>query len=207
MCKNRCRKIAGANTFGPAACRCSVTTALTRNCLLSQLSPNLLYMKPLVVLCLLLASFFGNAQEAEKQAPYLRFPTVPPLQLLLADSAAKYTKADLPKKKPVLLMIFSPECSHCQHTAEELVQNKEKWKDIHIVMSTMHPLWQMNQFVETYKLSGYPNLVVGRDFSYILPSFYGVHSLPYLAFYNKKGSLITGFEGSMPLEKILATFK
>lgn len=164
-------------------------------------------MKPLIFLSLLLAPLFALCQEAITKAPYLRFPTVPPLQLLLGDSTTKYTKEKLPKKKPVLIMIFSPECSHCQHTAEELVQNKDKWKDIQIVMSTMHPLWQMNQFVDTYKLSGYPNLVVGRDVSYILPSFYGVHSLPYLAFYNKKGNLITGFEGSMPLDKIVATFQ
>jgi thioredoxin-related protein len=170
-------------------------------------TPNLLYMKPLMFLFLFMASLLAAAQEPPNQAPYLRFPTHPPIQLLLGDSATRYTKAQLPKKKPVLVMIFSPECSHCQHTAEELVQNKEKWKDIHIVMSTMHPLWQMNQFVDAYKLSGFSNLVVGRDASYILPSFYGVHSLPYLAFYNKKGNLITGFEGSMPLDKILATFK
>lgn len=104
-------------------------------------------------------------------------------------------------------MVFSPDCSHCQHTAEELVQHKEQWKSIHIVMATMHPLWQMNAFVEKYGLKGFPNLVVGKDASYILPSFYGIHNLPYLAFYSKKGALITGFEGSMPLEKIINTFE
>ena len=147
------------------------------------------------------------AQDAPQQAPYLRFPTHPPMQLLLGDSATRYTKENLPRKTPVLLMVFSPECSHCQHTAEELANNKEKWKDIHIVLATLHPLWQMNAFVEKYGLANLPNLVVGKDVNFILPSFYGLHNLPYLAFYNKKGGLITGFEGSMSLEKILATLR
>ena len=164
------------------------------------------------IFTLLFSAFFvfahaQDAQTAAPKAPYLRFPTLPPLQLLLGDSTSRYTKEDLPKKKPVLMMIFSPECSHCQHTAEELAQHKEKWKDLHIVLVSLHPLWQMNQFAAQYHLNGIPNLVIGRDVNYILPAFYGLHNLPYLAFYNKKGSLITGFEGSMTLDKILATFK
>ncbi len=153
------------------------------------------------------AGLFAGAQSAPTEAPYLRFPTLPPLQLLLADSATKYTRSDVPKKKPVLLMLFSPECSHCQHTAEEMVAQKDKLKDLHIIMATLHPLWQMKAFAAQYKLDQIPGLVLGKDFSYILPSFYGIRNLPYLAFYNKKGTLIRGFEGSMPLEKILATFK
>lgn len=164
-------------------------------------------MKFFTAFCLALFSLAALAQNAPTQAPYLRFPTLPPLQLLLGDSTTKYTKEDLPRKKPVLIMVFSPDCSHCQHTAEELVQRKEAWKGIHIVMATLHPLWQMNAFAEKYGLKSLPNLVVGKDASYILPSFYGLHNLPYLAFYNKKGALIKGFEGSMPLDKILNTFQ
>lgn len=164
-------------------------------------------MRYLLTLILSLCLLASHAQQAPSQPPYLRFPTLPPMQLLLADSTTKYTRDDVPRKKAVLLMLFSPECSHCQHTAEELVANKEKLKDLHIIMATLQPLWQMNAFVEKYGLKEIPGLVVGKDFSYILPSFYGIHNLPYLAFYNKKGSLITGFEGSMPLERILQTFK
>jgi thioredoxin-related protein len=164
-------------------------------------------MRILLFILLLLAGLFGSAQSAPTQAPYLRFPTLPPLQLLLADSATKYTRNDIPKKKPVLIMLFSPECSHCQHTAQEMVAQKEKLSGLHIIMATLHPLWQMSAFKEQYKLDQIPGLVMGKDFSYVLPSFYGIRNLPYLAFYNKKGTLITGFEGSMPLEKILATFK
>lgn len=166
-----------------------------------------LHMRIFFFFVLAMACSFAGAQTAPTQAPYLRFPTLPPLQLLLADSTTKYTRNDIPKKKPVLIMLFSPECSHCQHTAQEMVAQKEKLKDLHIIMATLQPLWQMNAFKEQYKLDQIPGLVMGKDFSYILPSFYGIHNLPYLAFYNKKGSLITGFEGSMPLERILSTFK
>ena len=149
-----------------------------------------------------------KAQVADTAlAPYLRYPTLPPLQLLLGDSTTKYTKEDLPRRKPVLLMLFSPDCSHCQQTAEDLLQYKSEIKDIHIVMATLHSIGRMNEFVQQYKLKELPNVVVGRDVYYLMPSYYGIKSLPYLAFYDKKGALIRGFEGSMSVPKMLEQFR
>ncbi|MGZ8510661.1 MAG: hypothetical protein ACXWWA_09810, partial [Chitinophagaceae bacterium] len=49
-------------------------------------------------------TFFSRAQtDSLELAPYKRFPTVPPIKLLLTDSSSHFTKADLPKKKAVLL--------------------------------------------------------------------------------------------------------
>jgi thioredoxin-related protein len=104
-------------------------------------------------------------------------------------------------------MLFSPDCSHCQHTAEELIKYKDEIKDFQIIMTTLHPLWQMNAFVEKYHLKELENVVIGKDMFYIMPSFYNVKNLPFLAFYNKKGNLVTTFEGSMPLQRIIEVFK
>ena len=104
-------------------------------------------------------------------------------------------------------MLFSPECSHCQHTAEEMLQYQEDLKGVHIVMATMHSISEMNEFVKKYRLDELKNVVAGKDMYYLLAPFYGIKNLPYLAMYNKKGALIMGFEGSMPLQKVLETFK
>jgi thioredoxin-related protein len=139
--------------------------------------------------------------------PFKRFPNLPPIQLLLGDSTTKYTKKDIPEKIPVLFMLFSPDCSHCQQTAEEMVQRKDELKNIHIIMVTLHPIKEMNAFVEKYGLKQLPNITIGKDIYYIMPSFYAVKNFPYLAFYDKKGKLLMGYEGSMPLNKIINTFK
>lgn len=157
-----------------------------------------------------LVSFISLSVFAQAETvvpPYKRFPTLPPIQILLGDSTTKYTKKDLPKRKPILFMLFSPDCSHCQHTAEEMVAHKAELEGIHIVMTTLQPLWQMNVFVKKYGLKSLPNVVVGKDMYYFMPSFYNVKNFPYLAFYNKKGVLITGFEGSMSVGKIIKQFE
>lgn len=166
-----------------------------------------LRMKCCFVLCCLLLCQPLLGQVDTLTPPFKRFPALPPLQILLGDSVTKYNRANYPKKKPVLLMLFSPDCSHCQHTAEELVQYKEEIKDLHIVMSTLHPLWQMNAFVQKYGLADLKNVVVGKDIYYFMPSFYNVKNMPFLAMYNKKGALIYTFEGSLPLSRILQVYK
>jgi thioredoxin-related protein len=164
-------------------------------------------MKWTVFFCLLIIQITGNAQEVSSIPAYKRFPTLPPIQLLLGDSATKYTKENIPEKKPVLIMIFSPECSHCQHAAEEMYEHREELKEIHIIMATMFPLYEINDFMQKYKLNQMKKVVAGKDIYFLLPPFYAVKSLPYLAMYNKKGNLIMGFEGSMSVEKIIAAFK
>ncbi len=161
----------------------------------------------ITVLAFIFFSIPTFSQIDTAQPPFKRFPTHPPLQMLLSDSLTKYTKDDLPKKKAILFMLFSPDCSHCQHTAEELIEYKNDIKDFQIIMITLHPLWQMNAFVEKYHLKELENVVIGKDMYYIMPSFYNVKNLPFLAFYNKKGTLVSTFEGSMPLQRIIELFK
>lgn len=164
-------------------------------------------MKFLLSFILIVSFLAGAAQSAPVEPAYKRMPFIPAIDLLLGDSATRYKKADLPKKKPVFVMLFSPECSHCQHTAEELVDHKEELKNVHIIMATMHPLVQMNDFVQKYGLDQLPNLTVGQDTYYVLQGFYNIKNLPYMAFYDKKGALISVFEGGLPIPKVIEIFK
>lgn len=138
--------------------------------------------------------------------PYKRFPTLPSIQILLSDSSTIYAKAQIPHQ-PVLIIIFSPDCEHCQHETEELIAYKKQLKNVQIIMVTLEPLWKMKEFISKYKLKHYTNLVVGKDIYYILPSFYALDKIPYMAMYNKKGKLITTHEGTMPIKKVIEIFK
>lgn len=158
----------------------------------------------LLFLALALFSISGLAQnDSTSVPPYQRYPTLPPIKILLSDSSTIYTKAEIPTGKPVLVMIFSPDCSHCQHETEELIAHMDELKNDEILMITYHPLYMMKDFITNYGLSKYPNIVVGKDIYYITTGFYDVHNIPYLAMYDKKGKLIEGFEGSLPIPKVI----
>jgi thiol-disulfide isomerase/thioredoxin len=158
------------------------------------------------LLFFILSFFFisGFAQgDTTKLPPYQRFPVLPPIQILLSDSSTMYTKAQIPNDRPVLFMIFSPDCSHCQHETEEMIAHMDELKDVQIVMITYHPLSAMRDFITDYGLAKYPNIVVGKDVYYITTGFFDVHNIPYMAMYNKKVKLIEGFEGSLHFTKVI----
>ncbi len=162
-------------------------------------------MKKLFLLLLVLAAFSGlqAQQDTPVDPPYKRFPKNIPLRLLLTDSTTYFTGDDLDKKKAVMIMLFSPDCDHCKHETESIIEHIGSFSKVQIVMSTTQPFEKMVEFYNKYDLRRFPNIVVGKDTKYMLPSYYDIKNLPFLAFYNKKKELISGFEGALPIEKIL----
>jgi thiol-disulfide isomerase/thioredoxin len=140
------------------------------------------------------------------QAPYLRFPTIPPFRLLKLDSSGYLTKEDVKKGRRTIIMFFSPDCEHCKHETENILADFDKFKDIQIVMATYQPFEELKEFNAHYRMSEHPNVMLGRDEKFFLPPFYKIHNLPYLALYDKKGNLITTFEGTQKTDTILNAF-
>ncbi len=138
--------------------------------------------------------------------PYQRYPTIPPFKLLKVDSSSYFTKDDLKKNKPVLIILFDPGCDHCKHETEAILKNIDEFKKIQIVMATNASFEMLKEFYEKYDLQKFENITVGLDLQYVLAPFFRIRNLPYLAMYDKKGNLITTFEGTMKVERILETF-
>lgn len=155
--------------------------------------------------CLTTAALFfvllAVAQADTTTYPYKKFPTVPPFKLLQADST--YFTKDQIKKSPVLLMFFSPGCDHCQHQMGDIMKKIDAFHHVQIVLATYEKFEDMVEFISYFELAKHPNIKVGRDEKFFLPPFYHMQSLPYLAAYNKKGELVTTWQGNVPVDTVL----
>jgi len=156
---------------------------------------------------LILVTAISFAQQDSTVAPYKRFPIIPAFKLLNVDSSSYFTKSDLKKNMPVIIMLFNPDCDHCKHETEEIIKNIDQLKNIQIVMATMMTFGAMKSFYEKYDLKRFDNIRMGKDISYMLPTFYSIRFMPYLAMYDKKGNLLTTFEGAMKIEDLVNVFK
>jgi thioredoxin-related protein len=143
----------------------------------------------------------------EDTALYLRFPVVPPFSIIKVPDSSRFAKADLKKKKKTLLIIFSPDCDHCQQETKDLIAAIDKFKKIQIVMASWLPYQEIQKFYTEYNIAAYPNITMGWDKSFFLPPFYKLNNLPFMALYDKKGNLISVFEGSVSLDKVVEAFK
>ena len=144
------------------------------------------------------------AQNATDTPAYQRFPGLPPISLLQADSTL-LTKEGL-KQQPTIIMYFSPSCEHCQHQWHDMVEHMDALKKYQIIMATYQPFEEMVDFYKTQKVASYPNIKMGRDTKFALPPFYQIQSLPYQALYDKKGKLLTTFGGNVKIETMLQAF-
>ena len=163
------------------------------------------------VLIVMLGLFLIGTVKAQtpavaSEAPYLKNPGIPPFKLLQVDSVHFITKDDIKKNHKVLLMFFSPECEHCKHQMRDIQSNYSRFKDIEIVMATFQPFEEMHTFYENFHIAEFPNILMGRDEKYLLPPYYRMQSLPFLALYDKKGQFITKFEGNQQIDTILLAF-
>lgn len=162
-------------------------------------------MKTIIAILLMALALSASAQTDSIQPAYKRYPTIPAFELLQLDSATTLTKADL-QKKPLLLMFFSPDCDHCQHQTEDLLKDIDEFKNVQIVLASFQPMEQIRAFCEKYQLAKHPNIRVGRDTKYMLPPFFRMFNLPYLALYDRKGNLITTFEGNVKTARLMKEF-
>lgn len=148
---------------------------------------------------------FAFAQTDSVKAPiYLRFPFIPQFTLYTAPDSVKLTRDNLIKKKPVVFIIFSPDCDHCQHETKALTANINKLKGAQIIMIEYLPYDTMMRFYHEYKIANYPQIVMGRDNKFFFPPFFDVKSLPAIYVYDKKWKFKKAFSGSVKIDTVAA---
>ena len=160
-------------------------------------------MKKIFSLSALLFICLAGFTQADSTAPvYLRFPTIPQFTIYKAPDSSAFSRNDLQKKKPVIFMIFSPECEHCQRETQALLADIEKFKNAQIVMVTYLPYDEMVAFYKNYKIANYPEITMARDTKFFFPVFFKIKNLPSIYVYDKKGDFKKSFEGSVKIDSI-----
>jgi thioredoxin-related protein len=163
-------------------------------------------MKKLLLFFML--SFASNFLFAQTVTPnvaaYLRIPTVPPFKLTIAPDSILFSKDELKKRMPTIIMIFSPDCDHCVHSTEDLIAHYPLFKKTQIVMASALPYEHVKKFYTTLKISDYPNIKVGEDKGYFLGTFFEVRSFPAIFLYDKKGNFKQVFDSNAKWETIAA---
>jgi thioredoxin-related protein len=146
-------------------------------------------------------TFAQNKQNIDK---------IPPFRILKTDSTW-FTPADLKKNRPVMIIYFSPDCSHCQHLVYEMKPKMKKFGDMQIVMVTFTDpsmLKMIQGFYRDFDLAKYPNITVGTEgTTYVVQRYYQVATTPYIAIYDRKGKLIKAFDKAPSIDTLITTVK
>ncbi len=160
----------------------------------------LLFILPLFLFCY--SGFSQTNAAAEKTPAYVLNPSFPDFTVYKAPDSTAFTQKDLKKNEATLLMIFSPECGHCQNETRELIKNIDHFKNTQILMVTWLPYNEMVSFYKMFKLADYPQITVAWDRKDFFLPYYEVQMYPKLVVYDKKGKYVNSFSGPINLEDV-----
>ncbi|MDP4284249.1 MAG: redoxin domain-containing protein [Bacteroidota bacterium] len=149
------------------------------------------------------SGFSQNVDSIDNRPIYIRFPSIPEFTIYKAPDSTAFTREDLHKRKATVIMVFSPDCGHCQNETNMLIKNINRFKNTQIIMVTYLPYSEMMKFYSIYKIANYPQITMGRDTKYFFPIFFKIQNLPSIFVYDKKGNFKQKFEGDVNPEKIL----
>ena len=138
--------------------------------------------------------------------PYKKDNHIPPFKILKIDNTW-FSNEQLPKKDYTIIIYFAPDCGHCQHEIKEIIKNYDKFSKVNFVWVSFKSLPEITEFYTKYEVAKYPNMIMGRDIDYKLPSFFRVKFTPFVAVYDKKGIFVKAFEGGAEMKDLLPVLK
>lgn len=134
---------------------------------------------------------------------YTKNAEMPAFKVRQLDSTTIFNTYDIPKGKPTMLMLFMPDCEHCQKQVERMIAGMDSIRNVQIYLFSPVPVYKIREFYEKYRLADYKNIVlVGQEYQFFFASFYKANSVPFIAVYNRNKKLQRLFQGSAHLGDI-----
>jgi peroxiredoxin len=154
----------------------------------------------LLSVALLFVTLIICCSNVGSEAPAQTRSDLPRLDIQLKDGS-KVSVQQLPGK--VALILFFPDCDHCQREAAQIQKNISGFKDYTLYFISSASFEDINHFATTYQLANYKNVVFARTESKNVLDAFGPIETPTIFLYDKNGKLIETFSGEVAIEVVL----
>lgn len=125
---------------------------------------------------------------------------LPNLPLMMRDGTQK-SASEL--SGHVALILFQPDCDHCQREAEDIRRNIDGFKEFELYFISSAPIEEVIQFARQYDLEKWEQVhLATTTVPEILRSF-GPIDAPSIYLYGEDGKLIQSFNGEVAIEVVL----
>jgi thiol-disulfide isomerase/thioredoxin len=145
-------------------------------------------------------NLFAQTIPYDTIAPYLKVKTIPNFSLQLP-AGELLTQQNIIENKCTIIMLFNPECEHCQKLTQQLVKIAGVKKS-QLIMVTTEPWEKIKKFEQQFKLKNFGFVKIARDEKYFFGVFYKPTTIPVLAFYNTAKQFIALKQGNITTQEI-----
>lgn len=139
----------------------------------------------------------GEATEVATSTSKNDLPFIP---ITLTDGTVVNVK-DFKGKN--MLVLFQPDCDHCQHEAQDMEKQLDAFKAYKIYFVSSVPMPEIEKFAGKYKLAGKANILFGSTQAENILNNYGPIPAPSIYIYNDQ-TLKQSFEGQTDVNLIIS---
>jgi peroxiredoxin len=125
---------------------------------------------------------------------------LPELAIKLKDGSRVNVK-NLPGK--IALILFFPDCDHCQREAAQIQKNIAGFKDYNLYFISSANFEDINHFAQTYQLANYKNVFFAKAEAQDVIKAFGPIETPTIYLFDKTGKMIETFSGEVAIEVVL----
>lgn len=163
---------------------------------------------------LLLFSFLTIAFASKAQTDvidtipaYQKTNTLPDVDVVKTDGSW-YNIYKNNKNNPTAIIVFNPDCHHCELEAEDIAQNIDAVKHINFLwITTSGDKNATLAFSQKFGFYKHSNFLFLYDPNFKIPVFYEVRTTPFIAVYDNAGKMKQIFRQGAKTENILAALE
>lgn len=156
-----------------------------------------------------LLSYLGYnviSKAKEKNQIARQLETIPEFKFLTLEQLP-FSKVNLKPKLNTIFIYFNSECDFCQHEAQSISDNLDKFKNTQFIFVSTEPIEVIKKFAEQYNLNNQTNIAFLYDNLDTFSSRFDANSIPYILIYNKNQKLIKKHKGQLNANGILRALK
>ena len=107
--------------------------------------------------------------------------------------------------KPTIIIVFSPDCSHCQVLMDGIFKKITQFKNTHIIMATFVKPKEIIDFEKKYQTAKYSNVTVGTDEpSFFLQKYYQLTNTPFTVLYDKNRKFVASYKKELITDDLIS---
>jgi peroxiredoxin len=162
-----------------------------------------MFNKTLILLLLAIVFSCTKKQPAEEttvptvKPVYNDLPTMP----LTLTNSEQIAVRELPGN--TILILFFPDCDHCQREAKAIQERLDAFKNYTIYFISSAPMDEIKKFAEEYKLNTSEKVKFGNAETAMVIRSFGAIPTPSLYIYSNDRRMVKKFEGETSVEEII----
>lgn len=160
-------------------------------------------MNKLQLLTFLILAIIINACKADKKSEVPKVVVandLPAMSITKLDGTTVNTKTLSGK---TILILFFPDCDHCQREAKAIQEHLEAFKEYNIYFIAAVPTAEVSKFSVDYNLSGKDNVHFATTTVQDILNNFGPVDAPSIYIYSAEGKRTKSFNGEVAIEEVL----